>query len=474
MSTFTTNKNIEQPAHNAFVDTWDTPVNANWSLIDIAFGSSVSINTAGLSGNQTLSLAQYQPLTINLTGAPAGAITYVVPTGVGGIWIVINNTTGGQTVGFKSNAGGATITIGAGLNSLLSCDGSVSGMRLANNVPTGTSAGGSNTQVQYNALGLFAGSANMTFNGTTLSVTGLAVAGNTILGLNSGNNIIINGALIGLGTDVTIGGSNLLFLKNSTAQIGIGTTALAMGNLLTVAGNIKLTTGGLVFSDGTQILTASTLGIPGGATGNVQFNNAGVFAGSNNLNWNAGTNTLTALNLTVTTTLTLSAPLPVASGGTGQTTATGSGPVVLQTTPTIGSPALSGTPTATTAAANDNSTRIATTAWGVAFNATVVGTFYGKCFVNNPGGGPTVVTPIGNVTFTPVRTGVGLYTIVMSPALPDNGFIMMLTGQMPVNSFCGEQNVARSTTQFSIFFSQDNAGVITGIDPAGWSMEVFH
>ena len=39
------------------------------------------------------------------------------------------------------------------------------------------SPGGSNTQVQYNNGGAFAGSANMTFNGTTLSVGGLAVNG---------------------------------------------------------------------------------------------------------------------------------------------------------------------------------------------------------------------------------------------------------------------------------------------------------
>ena len=40
-----------------------------------------------------------------------------------------------------------------------------------------TTPGGSNTQVQYNNGGAFAGSANMTFNGTTLSVGGLAVNG---------------------------------------------------------------------------------------------------------------------------------------------------------------------------------------------------------------------------------------------------------------------------------------------------------
>lgn len=56
-----------------------------------------------------------------------------------------------------------------------------------------------------------------------------------------------------------------------------------------------------------------------------------------------GTNVVTAVNYVPS--LTLGAALPVASGGTGATTATGSGAVVLQTSPSLTTPAL-GTPTA--------------------------------------------------------------------------------------------------------------------------------
>ena len=65
--------------------------------------------------------------------------------------------------------------------------------------------------------------------------------------------------------------------------------------------------------------------------------------------------------------LTLGAALPVASGGTGSTTAsTGTGGVVLATSPTlvtpsISSPTLTGVPLAPTAAAGTNTTQIATT-----------------------------------------------------------------------------------------------------------------
>ena len=80
-----------------------------------------------------------------------------------------------------------------------------------------TSAGGSNTQLQYNSSGSFAGSANMTFNGTSLSLTNgatiqslsigkgpNAVAGNTVLG----NLALYNAGLSG-GSNTALGASAL-------------------------------------------------------------------------------------------------------------------------------------------------------------------------------------------------------------------------------------------------------------------------
>jgi hypothetical protein len=66
---------------------------------------------------------------------------------------------------------------------------------------------------------------------------------------------------------------------------------------------------------------------------------------------------------------TLAAPLPITSGGTGTTVATGSGIVVLAT-----SPVLTGVPLSTTPSANDNTTKIATTAFTQAAISTVVPT----------------------------------------------------------------------------------------------------
>jgi len=55
--------------------------------------------------------------------------------------------------------------------------------------------------------------------------------------------------------------------------------------------------------------------------------------------------------------------LPVANGGTGVTTSTGSGSTVLSNTPTIASPTFTGTPAAPTASSGTNTTQLATTAF---------------------------------------------------------------------------------------------------------------
>jgi len=87
----------------------------------------------------------------------------------------------------------------------------------------------------------------------------------------------------------------------------------------------------------------------------------------------AGTDIVVATNYMAA--LTLGAALPVTSGGTGVTTSTGSGANVLGTSPTIASPALTGTPTAPTASPGTNTTQVATTAF-VTAAATSLATIY--------------------------------------------------------------------------------------------------
>lgn len=83
-----------------------------------------------------------------------------------------------------------------------------------------TSAGGSNTQLQYNSSGSFAGSPNMTFNGTTLALNSLSVS--TTLGV-TGTSTLSGNAIISV-TDNTnaalritqLGTGNALLVEDST------------------------------------------------------------------------------------------------------------------------------------------------------------------------------------------------------------------------------------------------------------------
>jgi microcystin-dependent protein len=134
VSTFTTNLNIELPGHNADVGVWDTPTNSNWSLVDNMAGGTLLLNATGLSGTVALTNIQLQPRTIQISGTPTAAITYTSPSGVGGMWVVRNATTGGLTVGFASAAGGSTVTIPASQQLPVWCDGTVTGVRVSNSV----------------------------------------------------------------------------------------------------------------------------------------------------------------------------------------------------------------------------------------------------------------------------------------------------------------------------------------------------
>jgi hypothetical protein len=203
---YTTNKGLVLPAFNT--GSWDTPLNSDFTLIDTAFGGVTSINATGTSGTITLTEAQYRPPFIDVTGTPSADVYYSIPSGKGGQWTV-NNGTSTFSVYMVSAAGGSSIRIPRGYRTIVSCDGSATGMRLS--ISTPASPGGTNTQVQYNSSDSFAGSANLTFNGTTLTanaltVTNAATAGSlTVTGATSAAAITASGAVTATGTITTSG-----------------------------------------------------------------------------------------------------------------------------------------------------------------------------------------------------------------------------------------------------------------------------
>ena len=164
-SSFTTNKSLEKPANGDYVNTWNVPVNGDMDVIDQAFGGVTGLNAT--SGSATLTAAQYRSLTFSVTGSLSAGATYTIPTGVGGQWIVSNTTTdasgGPWPIVFASGGGGTTATIPRTSIVSIFSDGTN-----INFVSTPSGAG-STTQVIYNSGGILTGSANLTFDGTTLS-----------------------------------------------------------------------------------------------------------------------------------------------------------------------------------------------------------------------------------------------------------------------------------------------------------------
>jgi hypothetical protein len=123
VSTFSPNKNIEEPASGSYTNAWAAPINANFTLIDSAFGGTTTINVTGISaGTYALVPTQYIPCNIEFTGTLGANLTYVVPPGVGGNWTISNTTTGAFNINFGVSGGGASLVV-QGARTLINSDG---------------------------------------------------------------------------------------------------------------------------------------------------------------------------------------------------------------------------------------------------------------------------------------------------------------------------------------------------------------
>ena len=119
-------------------------------------------------------------------------------------------------IGLNTNITGTTNFGTAGY--LLTSQGSSSSPTWVNPSTIVGGAGGSNTQVQYNNSGTLAGSANMTFNGTTFTLANDASINGMNIGLGGGNN----------SSNVAFG-AGALNGNTGASVIGIGISTLGSG-----------------------------------------------------------------------------------------------------------------------------------------------------------------------------------------------------------------------------------------------------
>jgi len=197
-STFTTNKSIEKPGNGDYVNDWNVPVNTDWNIIDQAFGGTTSLNVTGVSTtpvnltiNSVNAALSYQSLLLTISGTLSNNVTYTIPSGVGGQWIVANGTTGAFNVIIASLGGGTSYAPPQGYKTIIVSDGT----NITAAITTTVAAGGSNTQIQYNFSGGLAGSAGLTWDGTKLTAN--AISATTTIAATT--NITAGGSITAAG-----------------------------------------------------------------------------------------------------------------------------------------------------------------------------------------------------------------------------------------------------------------------------------
>ena len=193
MASTYTNLGVELMATGENAGTWGTKTNANLNLAEQLLGGFKiqTLNTAGTGANTTALAVADGALTgaaqnrvIILGAVSPQAITgnkiVTVPLLTETFYIIKNSTSGAYTVQLKAVSGsGATVTWSTTEKDykLVYVDGVATNTGVYDvGFGAATAAAGSNTQIQYNNSGAFAGSANLTFDGTNVIAAGTVTA----------------------------------------------------------------------------------------------------------------------------------------------------------------------------------------------------------------------------------------------------------------------------------------------------------
>lgn len=310
------------PTTGELTNTWGTVVNN--SITELVEDSIAATATASVTaGDWTLSTTgsgatnEARCAVLIPTGTPGVARNVIAPS-QSKAYIVINQSDSSITIKGAATTG---VTITAGDKALVAWSG-------ADFVRIGASAGGSNTQVQFNSSGNLAGSSNFTFNSGTGAVTATSFAGSgaSLTSLDAGNISAGTLAIARGGTGNTtytdgqllIGNSSGNTLTKATLTQGSGVSitngngsitisATGSGGTLTSVGMTVPTflsvSPGTITTTGTFAVTLSGTALPttSGGTGLTGF------TAGNNAIYSTSASALTA------------GTLPTAAGGTGLT-----------------------------------------------------------------------------------------------------------------------------------------------------------
>jgi len=193
------------------------------------------------------------------------------------------------------------------------------------------SAGGNNTQIQYNNNGVLDGSSAFTFDNTSNTVTVANLTTTAVANLNNVSNVRISGGTVGfvLQTDgagnlswaAPLGNTQIILDQqlvgdSTTTQFSLISPAFTNSVLVSLNGvqqlpNVAYSISGNVISFTEAPATSDVIDIrfltggqgnntnPGGANGSIQFNSGDGFGGTANLTYNQTTGNLYTANVVI-------------------------------------------------------------------------------------------------------------------------------------------------------------------------------
>jgi hypothetical protein len=275
------------PTQGTLTGTWgDTVNNGITEYTNIAIAGTLT-----LTGDGAVTLANTtgdnsaSNITSTLTGAGTVTAQFAIVKVTGTLttakiitgprysktYTVVNAATGG-IVTFKAS-GQTGVSVAVGESAFVYFNGT-DYVKLVGTATAGA-AGGSTTQVQYNSSGVLAGSANLTFNGTTLTANTLNLTNALGIAYGGTGQITANAAFNALVPSQT--GNSGKYLTTNGTDTSWGTNPLGTVTSVDVSGGTTglTTSGGPITTSGT-ITLAGTLATTNGGTNLTSFTSGGV------------------------------------------------------------------------------------------------------------------------------------------------------------------------------------------------------
>jgi len=215
------------PVQGTLSGSWGNTVNnAISQIVDVAVAGTQTITvdtdinlavTVGSDSSTGLTANSSQYAVLLCTGART-ALRFINTPKQSKTYVVINDTTGGFAVTVRGGPSTPTtgVTVAAGTRAIIAWNGT----DFVN--VGGGSAAGSNTQVQFNSSGSFGASANLTFDGTTLTANDIidsSLTASKPVFTNGSKNLVSTGTL-----GVDQGGTGLTTLTANNVILGNGTS----------------------------------------------------------------------------------------------------------------------------------------------------------------------------------------------------------------------------------------------------------